>query len=280
MIKKWCIKFGASKKREKKYFMKQRLKSMLLIAISMGLIITPHINDVQAAATPRLPKTVQDKNIAHFIPNGYKLFEQITGDLNNDGYADKVLIIKDSKPDMMVTDEYTGELIDRNRRGIIILFYSHDTDKQPDTGYEFVTQNLDGFLSENEDGGVYIPPDLMVAIDDNNLKIDYGHGRYGWWGYTYRFDGKHDFDLIGYDASNDYGPIIQTIYSVNFLTKKFKVLENPDKATQDYEIADYIETWGRFDLDRLVKLSEVESFISPAVVERIDGEIYNQIKSE
>ena len=94
------------------------------------------------------------QRITDFIPKGYKLFEKISGDLNKDGLDDCVLIIKATRKDGFERD-YEGKLIDRNRRGIIILFTEKD-------GYKLASKNYNCFSSENEDGGNYFSPELWV----------------------------------------------------------------------------------------------------------------------
>ena len=96
------------------------------------------------------------QRITDFIPKGYKLFEKISGDLNKDGLEDCVLIIKATRKDGFERD-YEGKLIDRNRRGIIVLF-------SEEKGYKVAVKNYNCFSSENEDGGNYFSPELGVII--------------------------------------------------------------------------------------------------------------------
>ena len=96
---------------------------------------------------------VADKQrITDFIPKGYKLFEKISGDLNKDGLEDCVLIIKATRKDGFVKNSF-DKVVDRNRRGIIILFTEKD-------GYKLASKNYNCFSSENEEGGVYYAPEL------------------------------------------------------------------------------------------------------------------------
>ena len=95
-----------------------------------------------------------------FIPKEYVIFEKVFGDLNMDGLPDCVLIIKGTDKTKIINDEYRGKL-DRNRRGIIVLFKKNDH-------YDLATKNYDCFSSENEDGGVYFPPELSVEIKKVN----------------------------------------------------------------------------------------------------------------
>ena len=79
------------------------------------------------------------QRITDFIPKGYKLFNKISGDLNKDGYIDCVLIIKATRKDGFVKD-FKDEVVDRNRRGIIVLF-------NKESGYEVASKNYTCFSS-------------------------------------------------------------------------------------------------------------------------------------
>ncbi len=184
--------------------------------------------------------------MSDFIPKGYVIFEEIYGDLNKDGIEDCVIIIKGTDKSNIIKDKHQGKL-DRNRRGIIILFNKKDN-------YELAVKNHGCFSSENEDGGIYFPPELDVEIDKGNLYINYRHGRYGYWSYTFRFHNSN-FELIGYDSSSNRGPITNSETSINFLTKKklekVNVNENPEQESGD-EI--FKETRENIAIKELVKL--------------------------
>jgi hypothetical protein len=111
------------------------------------------------------------------LPKDYFIFEKYFGDLNKDGENDCVLIIKDSDEKNIVINRF-DERVDRNRRGIIILL-------KDGNNYKIATKNYDCFTSENEDGGVYFPPELCIDFKRGNLIIHYAHGRYGYWNYTF-----------------------------------------------------------------------------------------------
>jgi len=143
-------------------------------------------------------------------------------------------------------------MVDRNRRGLVILF-------QKENGYEQVLLNEACFSSENEDGGVYFPPELDVSIDHNKLFINYNHGRYGSWGYTFRHQNS-DFELIGYDRTEQFGPIVNREVSINFLTKKKKELVNMNENIEDSGVEDFKETWSNVETKNQIKLSEIEDF--------------------
>ena len=153
----------------------------------------------------------QSNKPSDFIPKGYKEVERYLGDLNGDGKNDIVLIIKKTDKNRIVTN-FAGQKVDRNRRGIIILFKS-------DRGYKSASKNYNCLTSENEEGGIYFPPELWIEIKKGKLYIEFLHGRYGYWQYIFRY--RHSrFELIGYDASIDRGPIVNKYISINFLTNK------------------------------------------------------------
>ena len=181
-----------------------------------------------------------------YLPASYTLFEAIQGDLNQDGLKDVVLIVKATDPKQWVTDEYRGKL-DRNRRGVIVLLNAKGQ-------YQKVVQNLSLFSSENEDGGVYFAPELVPSIEKGLLKLHYAHGRYGYWAYQFRLEGR-DMRLIGYDSSDNFGPYVNSETSVNFLTAKKLVRENLNKDPDSDP--KFKETWSKVNFAPLY-LSKIQ----------------------
>ena len=196
------------------------------------------------------PKPQIGKPIADFIPAGYKILHEIHGDLNKDGAEDCVVIIKGTNKENVITDEYRGKL-DRNRRGIIVLFNANKD-------YILATKNYDCFSSENEDGGVYFPPDLEVSVEKGKLYVHYGHGRYGYWTYTFRHQ-KSDFELIGYDSSDNFGPVVNSETSINFLTKKKVTKTNTNENAESGDEV-FEEKTEKIKVDKLIRLSEIKDF--------------------
>lgn len=194
----------------------------------------------------------QDKQPSDFIPKGYVEFEKYFGDLNKDGLKDCVLIIKKTDSTHIVTN-HSGQNVDRNRRGIVVLFKNTN-------GYQLADKNYNCFSSENEDGGVYFPPDLWIEIKNEKLYVHYGHGRYGYWEYTFRFQNSN-FELIGYDQSDHRGPYIEQQLSINFLTKKKLERKNTYQPKNEEDIREFFkEKWSDIDIDSLTRLSEIKDF--------------------
>ena len=192
----------------------------------------------------------QDKEPSDFIPKGYAEFKKYSGDLNKDGLEDCVLIIKKTDSTNFGMNRVEKK-VDRNRRGIIVLFKSGNGDEVAD-------KRLECFSSENEDGGVYFAPELWIEIKDNKLYIHYGHGRYGYWKYTFRFQ-KSNFELIGYDSSSNRGPVTNRETSINFLTKKILIKENTNENAEGGDEI-FKENLNDIEIDNLIKLSEIKDF--------------------
>ncbi|MFD0861477.1 hypothetical protein ACFQ1M_04610 [Sungkyunkwania multivorans] len=210
------------------------------------------IQEISIKRTEGSPST-KDSNIENDLklPQGYTLYERIKGDLNGDGIDDQVLMIKGTKEENIVIDRFDRKA-DRNRRGVLI--YLTDADKMVLT-----TKNLDCFLSENEDGGVYFAPVLSMEIKNGKLFFRYDHGRYGHWKYTFKYQNS-DFELIGYDASENYAQTVHREKSFNFLTKRKLIRKNISEDTEVNEDAIFEETWEDIQLERLYSLSKIKDF--------------------
>jgi len=190
------------------------------------------------------------KRITDFIPKGYKIFEKISGDLNKDGLDDCVLIIKATRKDGFVKNSF-DKVVDRNRRGIIILFTEKD-------GYKLASKNYNCFSSENEEGGVYCAPYLSIDIRNSKLFVHYAHGRYGYWEYCFRYQDS-DFMLIGYESFGSHGPTVLGKVSINFLTGVRYDDDNVNKYDDDAE-EKFVRKVIKLKKEPLKKLSEIDDF--------------------
>lgn len=197
-------------------------------------------------------QTKVDNSFKKYMPQGYSIQETIRGDLNKDGVEDVVLIMKGSDEEMLLPDQWGNEIVDKNRRGIIVLF-------KKENGYEVATKNYSCFSSENEDGGVYMPPGLSVYINNNKLYIHYGHGRYGYRKYTLRYQ-NNDFEIIGYDSSNSNGPTVISDKSINFSTKKRLDRDNVNAHKGGDLEEKFVSKWTTIEMTELMKLSKIVDF--------------------
>lgn len=226
-----------------------KIRLIAALFVLSGLVILPQTTFAQEQPTAEELKLRKDKVIYKaYIPAKYQLFQAIEGGLNKDGLKDVVLIVKATDPKAFVHDEYRGQL-DRNRRGVIVLLNEKGK-------YKPVVSNLNCFSSENEDGGVYFPPELWMEIKNNLLSVYYSHGRYGYWRYLFRLEGN-DLRLIGYDDSSNHGPLIQSQTSINFLTGKKVIRKN---MSEDEEAEPrFKETWSKIN-QAPIYLSKVKDF--------------------
>lgn len=208
------------------------------------------ISKVEKQGDMRQYDVADKQRITDFIPKGYKLFEKISGDLNKDGLDDCVLIIKATRKDGFERD-YEGKLIDRNRRGIIVLF-------SEEKGYKVAVKNYNCFSSENEDGGVYFAPYLSIDIRNSKLFVHYAHDRYGYWEYCFRYQ-YSDFMLIGYESLGSQGPTVLGKVSINFLTGVRYDDDNVNKYDDDAE-EKFVRKVIKLKKEPLKKLSEIDDF--------------------
>lgn len=224
----------------KKAFMMKKLIVLILLCFTCSIF--------GQAEQKKNPKTSIFKD---FIPKGYVIFEKVYGDLNQDGVKDCVLIIKKTDKRKIVNDELRGKL-DRNRRGIIILFKTNDS-------FQLACKNFDCFSSENEDGGVYYAPDLSVSIKKGKLFINYEHGRYGNWNYIFKYQ-FNEFELISYNedykSEFDSDEILFDEMHIDFINKKKLIKEVKGLDSQDNEI--YKHIWKKIRVDSLIKLKDIK----------------------
>ena len=184
------------------------------------------------------------------VPAGYVVTEKIQGDLNQDGQADSVLLVKATDKSKFVPVAGQG-VLDHNRRGLVIAF-------KREGQYQLALLNVDCFSSENEDGGAYFAPDLSIDIVQGRLLLHYAHGRYGYWRYAFQYRDA-DFVLIGFDASSNRGPTVLETLSVNLLTRKSVKRVNINQDKEDAE-EKYQEKWRRLNLRPPIRLKDVKDF--------------------
>ena len=232
-----CSNIGMARKHT---FRGTRKESLKVTTSKQGLV-----QNSERLATA--PKMELKKDPKEFVPKGYTLFQQYKGDLNKDGKPDVVLMIKGTEESKWVDDENRGRL-DRNRRGLIILFKRKN-------GYEQILRNDTCFSSENEDGGIYDAPELELYIIKNTLHIYFAHGRYGCWNYIFRYQ-NNDFELIGYNHNHRIRLVTYYNLDINFSTRT-RVYEENLNADDDEKEERFKVTKSKIRRKKLIKLSEI-----------------------
>lgn len=195
-----------------------------------------------------------DKSLIAMQPKGYEVHSVLKGDLNKDSLEDYVFLV--GSTDIENFEEFRpGVIADRNRQGIIIIF-GEDSNR-----YKKVVENLSCFPSNFEEGGAYYAPELYVDINKkNNLEVNYAHGRYGNWGFIFRYQNKR-FELIGSFSNSNRGPVGLSSVSINYSTKKKKIMTNINTDTEQEEYEVWDERWEDIKVDKLVDLNKVEDLV-------------------
>ena len=162
------------------------------------------------------------------LPKQTALYDAIKGDLNKDGIEDVVVVTQETFKekfmpfsdgcDESTKDDKWCQIVNKNRRGIVILLSNGDK-------YEAVVTKRDIFESPNEDGGAYFPPELAVEIKNSELKFFYSYGKYGYWEYVFALDGK-DFKLVRYFSSVNNGPKPEHIVKMDFINHRLEKSAN------------------------------------------------------
>ena len=93
-----------------------------------------------------------------------------------------------------------------------------------------------------------------------NLYVFRGHGRYGYWEYTFRYRDS-DLELIGFDIVYASGPITNGATSINYLTKKKIVETNINRYAEDENAKEvFKKTVTRIKASKLLRLSTIKDF--------------------
>ena len=196
------------------------------------------------------PTKLQHKNALQFIPENYVLYQKLNADLNYDGILDCILIIKNTNPEYIVVNSF-DKTVDRNRRGILILFKNKK-------GYQLIDKNINCFYSENEEGYGYYAPQLTLEVDKGDIIFNFEHGKYGNWNYRFRRFNT-SYQLIRYENTSSNGPKINSEVTVDFLAKQKKIKTNINEDDEGNNPI-FKETITNFNIDQLVQLSTIKTF--------------------
>jgi len=160
-----------------------------------------------------VPETAE--KIGGFVPDGWKIEEDVKGDVNSDGVADHVLKLIEDKPS--VDKDGTG--VDRSR-AMVIVFAEKD-------GSLSLATIADSLLQCTACGGAFygaMDAPANVTIEKGVIVVRQDHGSRWVTELTYRFryDGETGkFMLIGFDySSRDRANGDGASESTNYLTGK------------------------------------------------------------
>ena len=159
---------------------------------------------------------ITDKSnpLYEFVPEGYKIqWTKQVNDLNGDEMLDMVLVVKNTKPSNIVKSEFTGEMHDLNRRGLVVLFATED-------GFTKAAENLECFASDEEDAfeGVYYETQLFITHISESSNLIFGLGNHDAteeFFFNYQDGG---FKLVAYNCLEGESWCLLKKTSLNFLT--------------------------------------------------------------
>lgn len=168
------------------------MKKAFFVLLSQLMIFSISATTVEA----NTPKSVQDsliKRFLRFVPDSMAIESVIDSKYKDEEIEESwILITKDVNAkdyEEAEEDDDTGfwnaenpYCRDLGRRGWVVLF------KYKSGEYYKAVEDYYCLDSGEEDGGVYFPPECSIYLDEDGiLNIDYGHGRYGGWGCTFRY---------------------------------------------------------------------------------------------
>lgn len=167
---------------------------------------------------------LEASSISGFVPQGWKLEEEISGDLNNDSIPDYVLKLVEDVP------AAKGDVANERQRALIIVFRNKD-------GKLFRAAFAGKLLQCTTCGGAFYgtgESPANIKIKKDVLIVDQDHGSREVSTETYRFRYEPDtkrFALIGFDfVSADRSTGKSVSESTNFLTGVRVVTQSGDKT--------------------------------------------------
>jgi hypothetical protein len=178
--------------------------------------------EVPAATYPTVPR--QASSAQGFVPSGWALESQVSGDLNRDGIADLVLVLHEQNPANVVTHDIMGESpLDTNPRILAVAFGGQAG------GYVLELENHT--LIPRREVPAHDDPlaDGDLAIKRGTLRVTMGFfASAGSWStskttYTFRHQNGR-FELIGFDRDETRRNTGETsVTSINYSTGKAKL---------------------------------------------------------
>lgn len=207
------------------------MRPYTLAALLSTLPCAAHALDLPPVQYPTLP--AQAATAAGFVPNGWMLESSIEGDLDQDGRADLVLVLRQQDPRNVIEHDGFGPSPHDSNPRILAVAWSRPT------GYVLAVQ--DHQLIPRPENPVMSDPleEGGVSIQRGTLKValfsfaSAGSWSMGTTAFTFRWqDGA--FALIGYDQDSVMRNSGKTeSLSVNFSTRKVRRVEGSIENDKD-----------------------------------------------
>ncbi|MFN0111641.1 MAG: hypothetical protein ACKVZH_22495 [Blastocatellia bacterium] len=208
----------------------------------------------------KMPKTAA--NVGEFVPRGWQVEAQVSGDLNRDSIADLAVTLIEQMPAPSGKNADKEDLPER-QRSLLILF------KTSDGKFNRVALAEKVLLCTRCGGAFYGAAETPTTVEINNGVIivtqDYGSREITKETYRFRHDSESNrfafigVDLESYDRANG-----QTLKeSTNFLTgvklvAKSQMAENSDKETTISKTSQRVSQGKKFIEDIAARYNEQE----------------------
>jgi hypothetical protein len=198
------------------------------LAVAAAILLSPIAAaqdlTIPEVAYPSLPR--QAETAEGFVPLGWMLEVQASGDLNRDGDADLLLVLRQNNPANVIEDfDGPGEKpFDTNPRILAVAFRDGGSGK-----FSLQLENHT-LIPRRTEPAAEDPFDKEFGIalvrDGFQVRLDWFMSAGGWESfnttYTFRYKSGR-FELIGYDRNATHrGSGDTTSLSINYLTRKVK----------------------------------------------------------
>lgn len=224
----------------------------LLISFLFATSVSAQELVIPKVSYPSLPK--EGAAADAFVPKGWRLEQQQSGDLNKDGQDDLLLLLRSNEPKNVLKNDGLGQNpFDTNPR-ILAVAFGNGAGKSFTLGLENHT-----LIARTEDP---VMEDLVgetgaVAIERGTLKVTLSlfssAGSWSAGNSTFRFrHGKRGFELIGYDnvsTQRNTGEVEEV--SINYLTGKVQI------STGTIEDDKLKDKWRKIAKKKLLLLEEI-----------------------
>lgn len=177
--------------------------------------------DIPVARIPRLPASAADAK--GFVMPGWRIEKQLSADLDRDGRADLVAVLKGADPACRIATDEGREPFDSNPRILMVALARGGRLMLQAANSEILTRRSDPYMDDPFEAG-----DLTVRNGAVRVGLTSWRSAGGWSTFTahftFRWDGRV-MALIGYDRDHlqrNSGETEQI--SVNFPTRRARIV--------------------------------------------------------